>query len=36
MKELSSSEKALDYMQKHHDRDSNYFQSKYNQDSDFG
>ena len=31
MKESSSSEKALDYMQKHHDRDSNYFQSKYNQ-----
>ena len=31
MKESSSSEKALEYMQKHHDRDSNYFQSKYNQ-----
>ncbi len=31
MKESSSSEKSLDYMQKHHDRDSNYFQSKYNQ-----
>ena len=30
MKE-SSSEKALDYMQKHHERASNYFQSKYNQ-----
>jgi len=30
MKE-SSSEKALDYMQKHHGRDSNYFQNKYNQ-----
>jgi len=31
MKDTSASEKALDYMQKHHDRDSNYFQSKYNQ-----
>jgi len=31
MKETSASEKALDYMQKHHDRESNYFQSKYNQ-----
>ncbi len=31
MKESSSSEKALDYMQKHHERDLNYFQSKYNQ-----
>ena len=31
MKESSSSEKALDYMQKHHDRDSNYFQNKFNQ-----
>jgi len=30
MKE-SSSEKSLDYMQKIHDRDSNYFQNKYNQ-----
>ena len=31
MKESSSSEKSLDYMQKIYDRDSNYFQSKYNQ-----
>jgi len=31
MKETSASEKALDYMQKHYDRDLNYFQSKYNQ-----
>lgn len=31
MKESSSSEKSLDYMQKLHDRDSNYFQSKHNQ-----
>ena len=31
MKETSSSASALDYMQKFHDRESNYFQSKYNQ-----
>jgi len=31
MKESSSSEKALEYMQKFHDRDLDYFQSKYNQ-----
>ncbi len=31
MKDTSVSEKALGYIQKHHDRDSNYFQSKYNQ-----
>ncbi len=31
MNESSSSEKALDYMQKHHERDLNYIQSKYNQ-----
>ena len=31
MKEISDSEKALGYMQKHHDRNLNYFQSKYNQ-----
>ena len=31
MKESSYSEKALEYMQKLYDHDSNYFQSKYNQ-----
>ncbi len=31
MKDTSASTNALDYMQKIHDRDSNYFQSKYNQ-----
>jgi len=31
MKESSSSEKSLDYMQKIHDRDSNHLESKYNQ-----
>jgi len=31
MKESSSSEKAFEYMQKHHDRNLNYFHSKYNQ-----
>jgi len=31
MKELSSSEKALEYMQNFYDRDSKYFESKYHQ-----
>jgi len=31
MKESSSSEKALEYMQKFYDRDSKYFESKYHQ-----
>jgi len=31
MKETSSSASALDYMQKFHDRESNYFQTKSNQ-----
>ena len=30
MEDKSLSENALGYMQKFHDRDSNYFQSKYN------
>ena len=29
MKDASLTEKAIEYMQKFHDRDSNYFQSKY-------
>jgi len=31
LKGKSLSEKALEYMQGFHDRDSNYLQSKYNQ-----